>query len=123
MIDEKEKSLDNEAQKNELVKITPENLKEFADQLQFDTLAQECIAEDLAKSYNISKSDLFILIHELKKRGNNVVTLNTSAVVDNDPSLPEEKAQVTLIRNFGHEQLINDLNYRIVDNDDQIKMM
>ena len=65
--------------KGELIEITNENLKEYADQLQFDTLAQECIAEDLCKSYNISKEDLFILIHELKNRGNNVITMNTTA--------------------------------------------
>ena len=101
-----------------LVEVTEENLKELTDQLQFDTLAQECILEDLCKSYNISKDDMFILIHELKKRGNNVVTMNTSASNDED-----EKTTVTLIRNFGHEKLINDLSYEIVNNDDNIKCM
>ena len=43
--------------------ITEENLKEYADMLQFDTLAQECILEDLSKSYNINIDDMFILIH------------------------------------------------------------
>lgn len=101
-----------------LVEVTEENLKELTDQLQFDTLAQECILEDLCKSYNISKDDMFILIHELKKRGNNVVTMNTSASNEDD-----EKTTVTLIRNFGHEKLINDLSYEIVNNDDNIKCM
>ena len=101
-----------------LVEVTEENLKELTDQLQFDTLAQECILEDLCKSYNISKDDMFILIHELKKRGNNVVTMNTSASNEYD-----EKTTVTLIRNFGHEKLINDLSYEIVNNDDNIKCM
>ena len=44
-------------EEDNLIKITEENLREYADQLQFDTLTQECIAEDLCKSYNISKSD------------------------------------------------------------------
>ena len=105
-----------------LIKITEDNLKEYADQLQFDTLSQECIAEDLCKSYNISKEDMFILIHELKKRGNNVITINTTAYKENDED-NDEKSQVTLIRNFGHEKLINDLSYIIEDNDEKIKIM
>ena len=111
-----------EEHKDELVEITEENLKEYADQLQFDTLAQECIAEDLCKSYNISKEDLFVLIHELKKRGNNLVTINTTAYKEND-SGEEEKVQVTLLRNFGHEALIDDLSYEIIDNDENVKVM
>ena len=99
--------------------ITEENLKEYADMLQFDTLAQECILEDLCKSYNINRDDMFILIHELKRRGNNIVTLNTSAK-NNDDDLD---TMVTLIRNFGHEQLINDLSYNIVDNSEQLRIM
>lgn len=105
--------------KEELKEITIDNLKEFADMLQFDTLAQECILEDLATSYNLSREDMFILIHELKKRGNNIVTLDTTATNNND----DNKTQVTLIRNFGHEELINDLSYDIVNNDDKIKVM
>ena len=107
--------------KDELVEITEDNLKEFADQLQFDTLAQECIAEDLCKSYNISKEDLFVLVHELKKRGNNVVTINTTAYKEGEEE--EKKVQVTLLRNFGHEALIDDLSYEIVDNDENVKVM
>lgn len=99
--------------------ITESNLREFADMLQFDTLAQECILEDLCRSYNISREDMFVLIHELKKRGNNIVTLNTSASHDGD----DLKTQVTLIRNFGHEELINDLSYNIIDNEENIKVM
>ncbi|MGN1323530.1 MAG: metallophosphoesterase [Bacilli bacterium] len=99
--------------------ITESNLREYADMLQFDTLAQECILEDLCRSYNISREDMFVLIHELKKRGNNIVTLNTSASHDGD----DLKTQVTLIRNFGHEELINDLSYNIIDNDENIKVM
>lgn len=101
------------------VEITETNLKEFADMLQFDTLAQECILEDLCSSYNISREDMFVLIHELKKRGNNIVTLSTSASHDGD----DLKTQVTLIRNFGHEELINDLSYNIIDNEENIKVM
>ena len=99
--------------------ITESNLREYADMLQFDTLAQECILEDLCRSYNISREDMFVLIHELKKRGNNIVTLNTSASHDGD----DLKTQVTLIRNFGHEELINDLSYNIIDNEENIKVM
>lgn len=110
-----------ELQNSNLVKINEENLKEYADQLQFDTLSQECIAEDLCESYNISKEDMYILIHELKRRGNNVITINTTAYKERDNY--EEKSQVTLIRNFGHEKLINDLSYNIVDNNEKIKMM
>ena len=117
-----EQEIDDEI-KHEKIEITEDNLKEFADQLQFDTLAQECIAEDLIKSYNISKDDLFVLIHELKKRGNNVVTMNTTAYKSNPKSEEDEKVQVTLIRNFGHEKLIDDLSYEISDNDENIKMM
>lgn len=105
---------------NGLIEVTQENLKELADQLQFDTLAQECIVEDLCRSYNISREDMFVLIHELKKRGNNVVTMNTSASFDENS---EEKTTVTLIRNYGHEQLINDLSYEIENNDSNIKCM
>ena len=105
--------------KEELKEITIDNLKEFADMLQFDTLAQECILEDLTTSYNLSREDMFILIHELKQRGNNIVTLDTTATNNND----DNKTQVTLIRNFGHEELINDLSYDIVNNDDKIKVM
>ena len=107
----------------EPVEITEENLKDFADDLQFESLAHECIVEDLAKSYNISKEDVFVLIHELKKRGNNVVTLNTTANAELDPSLPERNEQVTLVRNFGHQKLVDEMNYDIIDNDDQVKMM
>lgn len=107
--------------KNDFVEITEDNLKEYADQLQFDTLAQECIAEDLCKSYNISKEDLFVLIHELKKRGNNIYTINTTAYKEGEEE--EKKVQVTLLRNFGHEALIDDLSYEIVDNDEDIKVM
>ena len=110
-----------ESLKKDLIEITEENLKEYADQLQFDTLSQECVAEDLCESYNISKEDMFILIHELKRRGNNVITINTTAYKENDSY--GEKKQVTLIRNFGHEKLINDLSYNIVDNNEKIKMM
>ena len=111
---------DNLIKESEDIKvITEENLKEYADMLQFDTLAQECILEDLCKSYNINRDDMFILIHELKKRGNNIVTLNTSAK-NNDDDLD---TMVTLIRNFGHEQLINDLSYNIVDNSEQLRIM
>ena len=109
--------------KDELIEITEENLKEFADQLQFDSLAQECIAEDLCKSYNISKEDLFILIHELKKRGNNVVTMNTTAYKEIEEGIEPEKVKVTLIRNFGHEKLIDDLSYEIIDNSENVKVM
>ena len=112
-----------EEHKSELEEITEDNLKEFANQLQFDTLAQECIVEDLCKSYNISKEDMFVLIHELKKRGNNVITLNTTAYKDNKNNEDLDKVQVTLIRNFGHEQLIDDLSYEIVDNDENIRVM
>ena len=112
-----------EEHKNEMIEITEDNLKEFADQLQFDTLTQECIAEDLCKSYNISKEDLFILIHELKKRGNNVVTMNTTAYKESKNDEEPEKVQVTLIRNFGHEKLIDDLSYEIKDNNENIKIM
>ena len=108
--------------KGELIEITNENLKEYADQLQFDTLAQECIAEDLCKSYNISKEDLFILIHELKNRGNNVITMNTTAYKDIKED-EAEKVKVTLIRNFGHEKLIDDLSYEIENHDETIKAM
>ena len=58
----------------------------------------ECILEDLCKSYNINRDDMFILIHELKRRGNNIVTLNTSAKNKDD----DLDTMVTLIRNFGH---------------------
>lgn len=109
--------------KDELEVITEENLKEFANQLQFDSLARECIVEDLCKSYNISKEDMFVLIHELKKRGNNVITLNTTAYKENKNKEDLDKVQVTLIRNFGHEQLIDDLSYEIVDNDENVKVM
>lgn len=109
-----------EVTNSELTEVTEDNLKDLADQLQFDTLAQECIVEDLCKSYNITRDDLFILIHELKKRGNNIVTMNTTATLIGSD---EEKNTVTLIRNFGHEQLINDLSYEIVDNADEIKCM
>ena len=112
-----------EEHKDEMVEITEENLKDYADQLQFDTLTQECIAEDLAKSYNITKDDLFILIHELKKRGNNVVTMNTTAYKEVEGEEEPTKVQVTLIRNFGHEKLIDDLSYEIVDNDEKTKIM
>ena len=111
-----------EMHSDELTEITEENLKEFADQLQFDTLAQECIAEDLCKSYNISKADLFVLIHELKNRGNNVITMNTTAYKELKED-EEEKVKVTLIRNFGHEKLIDDLSYVIEDNDESTKIM
>jgi hypothetical protein len=70
-----------EVANSELTEVTEDNLKDLADQLQFDTLAQECIVEDLCKSYNITRDDLFILIHELKKRGNNIVTMNTTATL------------------------------------------
>lgn len=103
----------------DVTEITESNLREYADMLQFDTLAQECILEDLCRSYNISREDMFVLIHELKKRGNNIVTLNTSASHDGD----DLKTQVTLIRNFGHEELINDLSYNIIDNEENIKVM
>lgn len=53
---------------NGLIEVTSSNLKELADQLQFDTLAEECILEDLCRSYNISREDMFVLIHELKKK-------------------------------------------------------
>ena len=99
--------------------ITEENLKEYADILQFDTLAQECILEDLCESYNINRDDMFILIHELNKRGNNIVTLNTSAKKNDD----DLDTMVSLIRNFGHEQLINDLSYNIADNSEQLRIM
>ncbi len=112
-----------EEHKDEMVEITEENLKDYADQLQFDTLTQECIAEDLAKSYNITKDDLFILIHELKKRGNNVVTMNTTAYKEVEGEEEPAKVQVTLIRNFGHEKLIDDLSYEIIDNDEKTKIM
>ena len=112
-----------EEHEKELTPVTEENLKELADDLQFDTLAQECILEDLCKKYNISKDDMFVLIHELKHRGNNVVTLNTSAYKGRDDSDEEDKVQVTLIRNFGHEKLINELSYKIIDNKDNIKIM
>ncbi len=109
--------------KDELEEITEENIREFANQLQFDSLAQECILEDLCKSYNISREDMFILIHELKKRGNNVIVLNTTAYKENPEKDEMDKVQMTLIRNFGHEQLINDLSYEIVDNDPETKVM
>ena len=112
----------NEEIKN-LVEITEENIKSFADELQFETLAHECIVEELAKSYNMKKEDIFILIHELKKRGNNVVTLNTTANSEMNPSSPEQNEQVTLVRNFGHQKLVDEMNYNIVDNDNQLKMM
>lgn len=118
----KEKQTNNE-EKKELIEITKDNIKEYADELQFETLAHECIVEDLAKSYNMSKEDIFVLIHELKKRGNNVVTLNTTANTQMDPSLPEENEQVTLIRNFGHQKLVDEMNYTIIDNDEQVKIM
>lgn len=70
-----------EVANSELTEVTEDNLKDLADQLQFDTLAQECIVEDLCKPYNITREDLFILIHELKKRGNNIVTMNTTATL------------------------------------------
>lgn len=70
-----------EVANSELTEVTEDNLKDLADQLQFDTLAQECIVEDLCKSYNITREDLFILIHELKKRRNNIVTMNTTATL------------------------------------------
>ena len=54
---------------------------------------------------------MFVLIHELKKRGNNVITLNTTAYKENKNKEDLDKVQVTLIRNFGHEQLIDDLSY------------
>ncbi|MEE3343793.1 MAG: metallophosphoesterase [Bacilli bacterium] len=119
----KGKKKNNEEENRELIEITEDNVKSYADELQFETLAHECIVEDLATSYNISKEDVFVLIHELKKRGNNVVTLNTTANKQMDPSLPEENVQVTLVRNFGHQKLVDDMNYTIVDNDEQIKMM
>ena len=114
---------DNYEDTNELVELTEENYKEYADQLQFETLAHECIVEDLAKSYNMSTKDIFKLIYEIKKRGNNVVTLNTTANAEMDPSMPEKNEQVTLIRNFGHQTLVDEMTYKIVDDDDQIKVM
>ena len=98
----------------EIVNITEENLKEYADQLQFDTLAQECIIEDLCKSYNISKDDMFLLIHELKNRGYNVVTKNTNAHLETEGIILPETSNITLVRNFGHESLVDDLNYEII---------
>ena len=107
----------------EIVNITEENLKEYADQLQFDTLAQECIIEDLCKSYNISKDDMFLLIHELKNRGYNVVTKNTNAHLETEGIILPETSNITLVRNFGHESLVDDLNYEITDNDENVKIM
>ena len=97
-----------EVTNSELTEVTEDNLKDLADQLQFDTLAQECIVEDLCKSYNITRDDLFILIHELKKRGNNIVTMNTTATLKGSD---EEKNTVTHKPNFGQEQIINHLSY------------
>jgi UDP-2,3-diacylglucosamine pyrophosphatase LpxH len=114
---------DNYEDTNELVELTEENYKQYADQLQFETLAHECIVEDLARSYNMSTKDIFKLIYEIKKRGNNVVTLNTTANTEMDPSMPEKNEQVTLVRNFGHQTLVDEMTYNIVDNDDQIKVM
>lgn len=113
----------NNEEIKKLVEITEENIKSFADELQFETLAHECIVEELAKSYNMKKEDIFILIHELKKRGNNVVTLNTTANTEMNTTLPERNEQVTLVRNFGHQKLVDEMNYNIVDNDNQLKIM
>ena len=107
----------------EIVNITEENLKEYADQLQFDTLAQECIIEDLCRSYNITKDDMFLLIHELKNRGYNVVTKNTNAHLETEGIILPETSNITLVRNFGHESLTDDLNYEITDNDENVKIM
>ena len=60
---------------NGLIEVTSSNLKELADQLQFDTLAEECILEDLCRSYNISREDMFVLIHELKKTDNRIYSI------------------------------------------------
>ncbi len=121
LLDEAE-SLEEITKPTELVEITEENLKEFADQLQFDTLASECTLEDLAASYGVSKSDMFILIHELKRRGNNVVTMNTSVAVEDEEG-NEIRKDITLIRNFGHKKLIDDLSYEIIDNDPKTRIM
>ncbi|MBQ6323795.1 MAG: metallophosphoesterase family protein [Bacilli bacterium] len=121
MATKKVKNIEEESE--ELVEITEENIKSYADELQFETLAHECIVEDLAKSYNMSREDIFILIHELRRRGNNVVTLNTTANAEMDPSLPERNEQVTLVRNFGHQKLVDDMNYTIIDNDEEVKIM
>ncbi len=107
---------------DEITDINEDNLKEYADQLQFDTLAHECILEDLAVSYGISKEDMFILIHELKNRGNNVITMNTTAYLGNYDEIEKTK-EITLIRNFGHKKLIDDLSYEIINNDEKIKVM
>ena len=52
---------------------------------------------------------LSVLIHELKKRGNNIYTINTTAYKEGEEE--EKKVQVTLLRNFGHEALIDDLSF------------
>ena len=106
---------------NELVSVTNDNIKELASALQFDTLSQECVVEDIAKSYNISKKDVLSLVHYLKNQGNNIVLTNTTAYKINDDS--ERTSQVTLIRNYGHEKLVDDLSYEIVDNSINTKIM
>lgn len=120
-----ESSFDEDSDMVEVVptEITEQNLKEYADQLQFDTLVQECIVEDLCKSYSITKEDFMILVHEVKKRGNNIRIMNTTAYVDSEDDDLPVKTKITLIQNFGHKQLIDDLTYNIVCNDDNIKCM
>ena len=117
-----EKNISGDAT-DQLIEITEENIDEYAKQLQFDTLVRECVLEDLCKSYNISREDMFVLVHALKNAGNNIVTLKTSGYKTNPITDKEERQQITLIRNFGHENLINDLSYEIVDDDEETKVM
>lgn len=123
---EEEAPLDSEfigEEDNKPIKITEDNLNEYANEIQFETLSQECVLEDLCKEHNISIDDMFIIIHELKRRGNNIITLNTLAYKDTDEITDDDKVEVTLIRNFGHEKLIDELSYKIVDDDKDIKIM
>ncbi len=114
----KEEKVPNREEK-ELTKITSENLEEFAKQLQFDTLASECTVEELCKNYGIERKDFMKLVASLKRKGHNINMKLTNATNLETGKLE----QVTVIQNFGDIGLNDELTYKIIDNDENIKCM
>ena len=90
-----------------------ENYHKIKEALSNQILGNEEKEEDLLKRFNISFLEFNGIIYELKQEGYNI-----QKYVEED-----EELKTTWYKNWGHSKLGDPMNYKIIDNDDEIRIM
>src|SRR5574344_768366 len=111
----KEVYMDEEKEK-EIIVVNSDNIESYADQIQLDTLLSTVSVQDIYDTYGIDRAGLMKVVSELRRRGNNIRLFKI-------PVPNQLNTMADYIKNYGHIQLQKTGEYRIENNDPEIKVM